>query len=123
VFNSFAARDDVKKRIAELEDRPSSLREELQGAKGAVESTKAQRILPESRSWSARDSTRSLSTTKSPSSRQRCIAGNVARPPPNEPKPRAGRNQRGVRPWATRGRELRTLIERRTELICQRQPN
>jgi hypothetical protein len=46
VFNWFAARDDVKKRIAELEDRISSLRDNLrQVTKGTVESTKAARIL------------------------------------------------------------------------------
>jgi hypothetical protein len=46
VFNWFAARDDVHKRIAELEARISGLREQLrQVAKGTIESTKAQRIL------------------------------------------------------------------------------
>jgi hypothetical protein len=46
VFNWFVARDDVNKRIAALEDRISSLREELRRAtKGTIESTKAERIL------------------------------------------------------------------------------
>jgi hypothetical protein len=46
VFNWFAARDDVNKRIAELEARISGLREQLrQVAKGTIESTKAQRML------------------------------------------------------------------------------
>jgi hypothetical protein len=46
VFNWFAARDEVKKRIAELEDRISGLRDKLrQIAEGTVESTTTQRIL------------------------------------------------------------------------------
>lgn len=46
MFNWFAARDDVKKRMAELEDRILSLRDNLrQVTKGTVESTKAARIL------------------------------------------------------------------------------
>ena len=46
MFNWFAARDDVKKRIAELEDRISRLRDELrQVTKRTIESTKAERIL------------------------------------------------------------------------------
>jgi hypothetical protein len=45
VFNWFAAREDVKKRIAELEERISCLRDALPVANGPVESTKRQRIL------------------------------------------------------------------------------
>jgi hypothetical protein len=46
VYNWFAARDDVKKRIGELEGRIASLREQLrQSAQGTIESTKAQQIL------------------------------------------------------------------------------
>jgi hypothetical protein len=53
VFNWFAARDDVKKRMAELEDRISSLRDNLrQVTKGTVESTKAAQALPPCRSRS-----------------------------------------------------------------------
>jgi hypothetical protein len=43
VFNWFAAREDVKKRIAELEERISCLRDAL--PVGPVESTKTQGIL------------------------------------------------------------------------------
>ena len=46
MFNWFAARDDVNKRIAELEDRISSLRQELRRATTrTIESTKVERIL------------------------------------------------------------------------------
>jgi hypothetical protein len=46
VFNWFAERDDVKKRIAELEGRIASLRDKLRRvAEGTVESTTTQRIL------------------------------------------------------------------------------
>jgi hypothetical protein len=45
VFNWFAARDDVKKRMAELEERISSLKGVLRAAERPLESTKAQRIL------------------------------------------------------------------------------
>jgi hypothetical protein len=46
VFNWFVARDDVKQRMAELEERISGLREKLrQVAEGTVESTTTQRIL------------------------------------------------------------------------------
>jgi hypothetical protein len=45
VFNWFAARDDVKKRMAELEERISSLRDALRAAERPLESTKTQRIL------------------------------------------------------------------------------
>jgi hypothetical protein len=46
VFNWFVARDDVKQRIADLEERISGLRDKLrQVAEGTVESTTTQRIL------------------------------------------------------------------------------
>jgi hypothetical protein len=46
VFNWFAERDNVKKRIAELEHRITSLRDKLgRVAEGTVESTTTQRIL------------------------------------------------------------------------------
>jgi hypothetical protein len=46
VFNWFVARDDLKQRMAELEERISGLREKLrQVAEGTVESTTTQRIL------------------------------------------------------------------------------
>jgi hypothetical protein len=46
VFNWFAERDDVKKRIAELEGRIASLRDKLRRlAEGTVESNTTQRIL------------------------------------------------------------------------------
>ena len=46
MFNWFAERDDVKKRIAELEGRIASLRDKLRRvAEGTVESTTTQRIL------------------------------------------------------------------------------
>ena len=46
MFNWFVARDDVKQRIAGLEERISGLRDKLrQVAEGTVESTTTQRIL------------------------------------------------------------------------------
>jgi hypothetical protein len=46
VFNWFAARDDVKQRISELEARISGLRDKLrQVAEGTVEAATTQRIL------------------------------------------------------------------------------
>ena len=46
MFNWFVARDDVKQRIADLEERISGLRDKLrQVAEGTVESTTTQRIL------------------------------------------------------------------------------
>jgi hypothetical protein len=46
VFNWFAERDNMKKRIAELEHRITSLRDKLgRVAEGTVESTTTQRIL------------------------------------------------------------------------------
>jgi hypothetical protein len=46
VFNWFAARDDVKQQMAELEERISGLREELrQVVEGTAESITTQRIL------------------------------------------------------------------------------
>ena len=46
MFNWFAARDDVKQRISELEARISGLRDKLrQVAEGTVEAATTQRIL------------------------------------------------------------------------------
>jgi hypothetical protein len=46
VFNWFVARDDVKQRIADLEERISGLRDKLrQVAEGTLESTTTQGIL------------------------------------------------------------------------------
>jgi hypothetical protein len=45
VFNWFAARDDVKKRMAELEERISSLKDALRAAERPLESIRTQRIL------------------------------------------------------------------------------
>jgi hypothetical protein len=76
VFNWFAARDDVKKRMAELEERISSLRDALRAAERPVESTKTQRILViREQELDRARSTRSSSTTKSPRSRRKCVAG------------------------------------------------
>jgi hypothetical protein len=46
VFNWFVARDDVKRRMVELEERISGMRDKLrQVAEGTVESTTTQRII------------------------------------------------------------------------------